>query len=184
MKNTIKQYKPFFSFLFKFLVFYLVFTFIYNSYLNQFDTKAFQVDAITKNVSESTVSLINLTENSVAQTYKHDLESSYKIIFHGKYISRIIEGCNSISVIILFASFVFAFSNKLLHTLIFILLGSVLIYVLNILRIALLVFALYYYPEYEEILHGTIFPLFIYGVVFILWVLWVTKFSGYVKKVA
>ena len=34
----------------------------------------------------------------------------------------------------------------------------------------------------EEVLHGTLFPLFIYGVVFVLWILWVTKYSGYVKK--
>jgi hypothetical protein len=30
-------------------------------------------------------------------------------------------------------------------------------------------------------LHGVLFPLFIYGVVFILWVIWVSKFSLYAK---
>jgi exosortase/archaeosortase family protein len=36
--------------------------------------------------------------------------------------------------------------------------GIILIHILNIIRIALLSLHLYYYPEYEEILHGTIFP--------------------------
>ena len=48
--------------------------------------------------------------------------------------------------------------------------------------IALLSYALYYYPTYEELLHGTVFPLFIYGVVFLLWVFWVLKFSAYAKE--
>ena len=97
-------------------------------------------------------------------------------------MARVIEGCNAVSVMILFAAFVFAFSTQWKKTLLFILFGIVLIHVLNVIRIALLSFALYYYPQYEEILHGTIFPLFIYGVVFVLWILWVTKFSGYVKR--
>lgn len=82
----------------------------------------------------------------------------------------------------MFAAFIFAFSNGFKRTISFILIGSFIIYGLNIVRIALLTYALYYYPEYEELLHGTVFPLFIYGVVFLLWILWVTKFSGYAKR--
>jgi exosortase family protein XrtF len=83
---------------------------------------------------------------------------------------------------ILFAAFIFAFSNRLIKTFLFIITGLFLIYLLNITRIALLSYALYYYPTYEELLHGTIFPLFIYGIVFLLWIVWVTQFSGYDKK--
>ena len=66
-------------------------------------------------------------------------------------------------------------NNK--ETLLFILLGSVLIHILNIARIALLCMALYSFPEYEHMLHGVVFPLIIYGIVFLLWVIWVNKFS-------
>jgi hypothetical protein len=41
---------------------------------------------------------------------------------------------------------------------------------------------MFHYPQYQEVLHGVIFPLFIYGVVFILWIVWVNKFSSYAKK--
>ena len=81
-------------------------------------------------------------------------------------------------LIILFAAFVFAFSSSVKRTFLYIIFGSVLIYILNIIRIALLTYSLYYYPQYEEFLHGTIFPLFIYGIVFLLWVGWVLKLSG------
>ena len=110
------------------------------------------------------------------------IENRVKIIFKEKFVARVIEGCNAISIMILFAAFVFAFATQWKKTMLYIGIGIFLIHILNIIRIALLSFALYYYPKYEAFLHGTIFPLFIYGVVFILWVLWVTKFSGYVKR--
>ena len=181
LKNTINQYKPFFAFLIKFLLFYVVFTFIYKMYLSQYDVAKNEVDYFTEVVANQTKQfMLFFTDN--AQSIKHDKEPSLKILYKEKYVARVIEGCNAVSVMILFAAFVFAFSTQWKKTLLFIVFGIVLIHVLNVIRIALLSFALYYYPQYEEILHGTIFPLFIYGVVFVLWILWVTKFSGYVKR--
>ena len=69
------------------------------------------------------------------------------------------------------------------QTLFFILGGSLFIYVLNIFRIISLSVLMYYYPAQEHILHGVVFPLIIYGTVFILWVIWVNKFSKYATKV-
>ena len=97
-------------------------------------------------------------------------------------MSRVVEGCNALSVMILFAAFVVAFSGKWLQTVGFIVVGTVLIHFLNLLRIAFLSVALYYHPDQEAILHGVVFPLIIYGFVFGLWVIWVNKFSGYVSK--
>jgi len=68
------------------------------------------------------------------------------------------------------------------QTILFIVIGSLIIHILNIVRIALLCIALYNYPDYEHILHGVVFPLIIYGVVFLLWVIWVNKFSIYVRE--
>jgi exosortase family protein XrtF len=84
-------------------------------------------------------------------------------------------------VVILFISFVIAFSGKLKATLFFVFGGSVLIYVLNIVRIVFLTILMFRFPKQGHFLHGVVFPLFIYGVVFILWVIWVNKFSKYAK---
>lgn len=105
-----------------------------------------------------------------------------KLIYNQQYVARIVEGCNAISVIILFISFVAAFSGKLKTTLLFIFAGSLLIYVLNVLRIATLSALIFYFPEQESFFHGVVFPLYIYGVVFILWLIWVNKFSKYASK--
>lgn len=183
MKTFLAQHKPFFIFLVKFLLFYLVFTFIYKQYLNQFDVSKNEVDEITQLVANQTVLFTRLFEDDVVALL-HENDPSVKILYKEKYVSRIIEGCNAISVIILFAAFVFAFSSSLKRTFLFILIGGVLVYILNVIRISLLLYALYYFPQYESLLHETVFPLFIYGVVFILWVVWVVKISGYEKYIS
>lgn len=176
MKNLLQQYKPFLLFLGKFLLTYLVLTIIYQSYLNRFDVSKNEVDSFTQLVANQTKSVLTLFD-ATAYNEQHPTEPSIKIIYKGQYISRIIEGCNALSVIVLFVSFVIAFTGKWKQTLVFILLGSILIHILNIARIALLCMALYSFPQYENVLHGVIFPLIIYGVVFLLWVIWVNKFS-------
>jgi exosortase family protein XrtF len=181
LKNILIQYKPFFAFLIKFLLFYAVFAFLYKMYLNQYDAATNEVDYFTKVVANQTIDLLNLVVGE-AKNLPHQTESSIKVYFKDKYLARVVEGCNAVSVMILFAAFIFAFSNRWVKTGLYIVLGILIIHALNILRIALLTYALYYYPAYEELLHGTIFPLFIYGVVFLLWIFWITKFSSYVKR--
>ncbi len=176
MKNLLQQYKPFLLFLGKFLLTYIVLTVIYQSYLNRFDAEKNEVDTFSQLVANQTKSVLTLFD-AEAYIEPHLTEPSIKIIYKGQYISRIIEGCNALSVIILFISFVIAFTGKFKQTLLFILLGSVLIHILNIARIAMLCIALYSFPEYEHMLHGVVFPLIIYGIVFLLWVIWVNKFS-------
>ena len=177
----MKQYKPFFIFLTKFLLFYIVFTFVYKMYLDQYDVAKNEVDSFTEIVANQTEKLLGVLTESKA-SIPHDKEPSVKLFFKEKYVARIIEGCNAVSIMILYAAFIFAFSTEWKKTGLYIIFGIVLIHILNVIRIALLASSLYYYPQYEEILHGTIFPLFIYGVVFILWILWVTKFSGHAKR--
>lgn len=181
MKNTINQHKPFFLFLLKFVLFYLIFTLIYKFYLNQFNATNNEVDGITEFVANQTKKTLEFFGKD-CEIRKHELEASYKVIYYNKYLARIIEGCNAISVIILFASFVFAFSARFKKTFLYIVFGSGLIFLLNIFRIAFLTIGLYNYPEYEEFLHNIIFPVIIYGIVFILWIVWVIKFSAYAKR--
>lgn len=181
MKNIFQQHKVFFIFLTKFLLCYFIVTIVYSIYLNQFHTQRNAVDGITHFVAEQTKNTL-VFFGADCEIIKHEFEPSYKVIYNSKYIARIVEGCNAISVIILFASFIFAFSNRFITTFLYIFLGSILVFILNIFRIALLTKGLYKYPEYGTFLHDILFPLVIYGVVFVLWIIWVLKFSAYAKE--
>ncbi|EKT3963048.1 exosortase family protein XrtF [Flavobacterium psychrophilum] len=177
MKKYFIQYQPFLLFLGKFFLAYLMLLVIYRFYMATACDDC--IDGITENVAFLTEKFSNLigVKLSVVKNYM-----DYNIIYNNKITAKIIEGCNAISVIILFTSFVIAFSGKLKQTVLFILSGSLFIYGLNIFRIMILTFLLYYYPAQEHILHGVVFPLIIYGAVFILWVIWVNKFSKYATK--
>lgn len=181
MKNIFQQHKVFFIFLAKFLLCYFIVTIVYSFYLNQFHTQKNAVDGITHFVAEQTKNTL-VFFGADCEIIKHEFEPSYKVIYNSKYIARIVEGCNSVSVIILFTTFIFAFSNRFIATFLYIFLGSILIFILNIFRIAMLTTGLYKYPEYGTFLHDILFPLVIYGVVFVLWIVWVLKFSAYAKE--
>lgn len=176
MKNYFILYKPFLLFLGKFFLTYLLLTIVYQSYLGRNDDR---VDAITTHVAHLTESSAHLMDIQLSTKLDY---MCYTILYQDKAVGRIIEGCNAISVIILFISFIVAFSGKWKPTSLFILTGSLLIYILNIFRIIFLVVLLYYYPTQEHLLHGVLFPLIIYGIVFILWVIWVNNFSKYASK--
>ncbi|WP_188360552.1 exosortase family protein XrtF [Flavobacterium orientale] len=180
MKNYFTQYKPFLTFLAKFFLTYAVLTLLYQYYLSQYDVAKNENDRFTEVVASQTQKTIIFFGHS-SEIQPHESEPSYKLFVNQKYVARVVEGCNAVSVMILFVAFVLAFKGKLITTMIFKLSGCLLIHLLNIIRIALLSIALFYYPQHEHILHGVIFPLVIYGVVFLLWIIWVNKFSVYAK---
>lgn len=178
MKKYLIQYKPFLIFIGTFFTAYIVLTLLYKFYLNSFKTD--EVDGITNFVGRNVEDLLDVFNYNV-KIQKSTINSWLEVVFNKEYFVRIVEGCNAVSVIILFVSFVLAFSGKFKTTLFYILFGVVFIYILNVVRIALLVILLYHFPANSHFLHGVFFPLIIYGAVFILWVVWVNKFSKYAK---
>ncbi|MGO4818991.1 exosortase family protein XrtF [Flavobacterium sp. W22_SRS_FP1] len=181
MRKYFIQYKPFLLFLAKFFMTYIVLALIYQEFLGFFGEN--KIDSITELVAENTKQLLTVF-NVDADVVKNNSEPYIRLLYNQQYVARIIEGCNGISVIILFISFVVAFSGKVKSTLFFVLGGSLFIYLLNVARIAALCVLMDLFPKQERLLHGVFFPLFIYGIVFILWLIWVNKFSLYAKKTA
>ena len=165
-------------FLIKFFGSYALLFLAYSFYLNQTQSKTevLACAPITNTVAHQTKELLVFVGYN-AFVEQDTEEVSIKLLVNNQFVAHIIEGCNSISIIILFTSFIIAFSNGFKRTLLFIFCGSLLIYISNIFRIAIIALAIYKYPLYQNILHTIIFPLLIYGMVFMLWFLWVRKFS-------
>ncbi|MBZ9730734.1 exosortase family protein XrtF [Salegentibacter sp. JZCK2] len=176
MLKLFVKYKSVLRFIFMFLGSYLVFTLIYNLYLEFFRSPVYFPDYFTHLVAKQSEALITSFGYN-AQILPHQSELSMKLIVNEVYLARIIEGCNAISIIILFAAFVLSFFGRLKLTLLYFLAGTVIIYAMNIIRIAILAVGIYEYPYYTDFLHSIIFPLIIYGTVFILWVIWVRIYS-------
>lgn len=172
MRPLFRKYKPVVRFVLLFLGSYLVLSFLYGLYLQGYESQKYHPDFITY--------LVGKQSSEILSGFNYDSElipvlnaPRSELYIHGRNVAQIIEGCNSISVIILFMAFVIAFSEKVKKTLIFLFAGAVLLYCVNIIRIVLLSILLYEYPQYSGFLHGVVFPLIIYGMVFILWMVWV-----------
>ncbi|WP_299527996.1 exosortase family protein XrtF [uncultured Lutibacter sp.] len=165
-------------FLIKFFGTYILLFLIYSAYLNktQKNSEVFSCAPITKIVAKQTEIALNFFGYN-AKIEQHTEEVSVKLFIDNIFIARIIEGCNSISIIILFISFIVAFSSDLETTFLFIVFGSLLLYVTNVFRIVIISIALYKFPQYQYVLHDILFPLIIYGTTFLLWFLWIRKFS-------
>ena len=176
MKELLVKYKSVVRFILVFLSVYMVLTFGYKMYLEWSDGSKFYPDYVTNVVAKQSAFMISVLGYNT-EVLPHPNELSMKLIVNSKFIARIVEGCNSVSVIILFVSFVIAFTGRIRETVVFLFMGSVLIYVVNIIRIAVLSIGLYEYPWRKDLLHTVIFPMIIYGMVFTLWMFWVNRFS-------
>lgn len=181
MNNYIQEYRPFLLFLAKFFISYLLLTVMYQVYLKSYNGNS--IDGITSNVSLLSEKLLQAIDEN-AKMVKDARGEYFLVIFNNNYVGRIIEGCNAISVIILFVSFIVSFSTTFKTTFLFALGGSVLVYLLNVLRIVFIIIILDKYPGNEHIIHGVVFPLIIYGIVFMLWLLWINKFYKNASKKA
>ncbi|HEX8017013.1 MAG TPA: exosortase family protein XrtF [Flavobacterium sp.] len=178
MKKYLIQFKPFLLFIGTFFFAYIILTILYKLYLNSFEAN--DVDGVTNIVGRNVEQIMNLF-NCDIKIQKNQLSPFLEVWYNKKRTVRIVEGCNAVSVLILFVSFVIAFSGKFKATILFILAGSLCIYILNVVRIAILTVLIYRFPENVHILHGVLFPLIIYGLVFLLWIFWINKFSKYAK---
>lgn len=176
MKALFVKYRLVFRFILIFLSVYAVLSIAYSAYLKLSDGTVNYPDYVTNLVAKQTKTLLNGL-NYQAEVLPHPDEPSIKVIVNGRYLVRIIEGCNAISICILFVSFILAFAGRLKKTLLYCLAGISIIYAFNLIRIVLLTLGLYHYPEKQEFLHNILFPLVIYGTVFILWMIWVKQFS-------
>ena len=181
MKDYLIKYRPFLVFLGRFFLSYLLLIVIYQLFLNQYDAENFEADGMTHLVAHQTQDVLTAFDYN-AKLIPLPTEPSILVTVDRKPIVRIVEGCNAISIMILFTAFIVAFSGKFLRTFGYILAGILAIHILNVLRIVLLIIGIINYPDYENLLHGVIFPLIIYGFIFLLWVLWINKFQHYAKK--
>ncbi len=179
----MKQQKPIILFLIKFFVTYFLLFALYAVYLKKTQVKVvpFSCAPITKTVAQHSQSLAQFLGYHL-NVKQYDKELAVDIYVGNQLTAKVIEGCNGFSIIILFISFIIAFSGKALTTFLFAIFGSFIIYLVNIVRIVLLSLFLYKYPEYQSVLHKLVFPAIIYGITFLLWVIWVRKFSKHSKN--
>jgi exosortase family protein XrtF len=166
-----KDFKEILYILLRFLGIWLILFLAYQLYLNQFSGN---IDYFTKTLSNQIRFLLN---KSGYETVTVDFHSHETVQFYirGKVATRMVEGCNAISIMIMFLAFIFAF-YKGLSSVYFAFTGIILLYLLNLFRIYFLNVIVISYPGFSKAAHDYFFPSVIYGGVVVLWLVWINKF--------
>lgn len=168
----IRKYLPVFRFVLVFGGLYLVLSLLYAWYLDQPWEGVNYPDPITSQVSHQ----VHLGLEAIGyevRTMMAEPHPSIALFVGGELLYNVIDGCNAISVMILFSAFVLAFAKAIKPTALFLLVGLILLYIVNVLRLIGLALIYKHYREYAHFAHDILFPAAIYGMVVLLWIYWI-----------
>lgn len=155
-----------------FALFYIVFSIAYYFFLDFEWSSQLYPDPVTAQISYQTQELLQMIGYN-ASTLNSPVHPSVIMFIDEQNIYRVIEGCNAVSVMILFTAFVVAFARGLKKTIGFLILGIAFIYVVNLSRLVILGIIYKEYADYAHFSHEIIFPSIIYGAVVLLWLYWI-----------
>jgi len=170
---SVSEFKPTILFLSKFVGIYLIASFLYGLYVTSYGQ---HVDPITQNVSAETATVLTML-GWPTETRPYQGKPTCKLMYEGHSILSVYEGCNGINTMIVFAAFVIALGPLNKKTLWFVLSGLLLIHLVNLSRITALFFVSKFLPQFMYFTHKYLFTATLYVVIFILWIVWVKKFS-------
>lgn len=168
------DFKPVLKILLRFVIIYVVLVLGYQFYLNYYENSG--LDPVSEWVADQTVFVQNLFGYPSQMVPGTPEQATSWFYVSGRYVSRMVEGCNAISVMILFLAFILAFFQGA-KTFVYAGLGMVFLHIINVLRIAGLNILLVELPQYSKIGHDYLFPSIIYGSVVILWLIWIKFFA-------
>jgi exosortase family protein XrtF len=171
----ISKYKPAIFFLLKYIAVYVALNTLYAFYI---ESNRPDADQVTQIVTQHATGVLHLFDNEV--TCQSRLGSIYVPIKKGsETVVEVFEGCNSINVFIVFVAFLVAFRGPFKKFLSFVLVGGVIIYLVNLLRITALYFVALHFPEALYFFHKFLFTGIIYLVVFAMWYYWTVKVKAW-----
>jgi exosortase family protein XrtF len=166
---SLEEFKPSIFFLLKFLGLYIVGNILYGLFVHAWYPA---VDPITAWVTQQTSGVLTLCgweTHVVENTHK----ATANIIYEGKAILAVFEGCNGLNVMIIFVAFLFAFGPYSKRLIWFTPLGLIIIHIFNLFRIFLLFFVSIEMQKFLYFTHKYFFTAILYVIVFALWVIWI-----------
>lgn len=166
------NYKPAIYFLIWYLTLYLVLNTLYAFYINHYEEE----DPLTLTITRHTAAFLRLFGEPVSiEPVKGSI--NVPLVRNGVTVIEVYEGCNSVNVVIVYLCFLIAFRGAWKTLLKFAVAGIVLIYIMNVLRLAALYGIAFYYPQQLYFFHKFLFTAILYVVVFVLWYYWIKNFS-------
>lgn len=173
MKALYHQFRPIINFLLIFLLTFFAFTALYDVYLKGFNEKVDMMSSVVGHQGAQALRALGF------EAFARDVhfEQSTHVGIDGFARVKVIEGCNGLSVMILFLAFILGFPGSWKQKVWFIPAGLLVIHLFNIARVAILCWAVYSYGETGYPIYKEMFTASIYVLVLAMWYLWVQQFG-------
>jgi exosortase family protein XrtF len=170
-KSILIQLFPTIKFIITGLFLYIIWILIYEGFIKSNHL----IDPwLTNIVSFHSVHILKLAGFNSS----HEMVNTGNVLFNNKIpVLRIAYICNGLILYVIFLIFMVSFPGPLKHKAWFIPLGLIIIYLSNLLRVVALVIIQIYAPDYLVFNHKYTFTMVIYGVIFLLWIIWVKMIS-------
>jgi exosortase family protein XrtF len=164
----LREFRSTIFFLVRFVSFYVVANLLYGLWVDSFEPRPDPATHVATQNAALVLEMLGwdtLVKNNPAKPKTH-------LIWNNRNIVSVFEGCNGINVAIVFMSFLVAFGPINRKLIWFTLVGLVIIYVVNVLRIVFLFVVTIRLPDYFYLAHKYLFTASIYVIVFTLWLWW------------
>ena len=134
---------------------------------------------ITENISVVMSKMLQITGYDVHFTQARKLGETYMFLAGDPLpFVRVGASCNGLELLVLFTIFIVSYPGIIKYKFLFIIAGLIGIHILNIFRnYWLALFVLHKEMDLFDLFHRYIFIFMVYGFIFLLWMLWVNKFS-------
>jgi exosortase family protein XrtF len=174
MKNfSFHEFRPTVTFILKFICFYLIANLIYGIYITFYNPRP---DPVTSLISQQTATVLQLGGFEVTSVHS-DIKPTSLLIYNGHTVLSVYEGCNGLNTIIIFLAFIIAFGPLSTTLAWYSLFGILSIHLTNLARIVMLFLVAEYWPDFLYLTHKYFFTAVLYFVVFLIWLVWVRRFS-------
>ncbi|MFN3916260.1 MAG: exosortase X [Flavobacteriales bacterium] len=166
MKKILEN--PAYAFVIKFAALFLLWYVVYNLWLST-DT------AIDLWVVKQTIG----SSKFLLETFGYNVYTEGRVIGANNSSGLFVgDNCNALVLIALFVGFILAYPGTIKRKVVYIMVGTFSIFLLNVLRISALCAIDTYSRAWTEFNHSYTFNFLVYGYIFLLWYLWAERFSG------
>jgi exosortase family protein XrtF len=167
----IKQNRKAIQFLLVFVGLYFALNTAYGFFIQYYYPTS---DPFTRMVANQVIWILSVFDSSIIG-YPSQFNEFIAVANDRANMIYIFEGCNGLNVMIVYLSFLLAFTGSRKLIIQFVAMGLVGIYLLNLIRIVLLYDVAFYFPEQLYFFHKYLFTGIIYSIVFVLWYFWVRR---------
>ena len=177
MSSKLKSNKTLYIFLAKAAGLFIGWQAIYYLWINQHTNLEMWLTGKTAAVATTFLNWFGYHTIYINHPGELGSQSYSQIFLNGFPLLGIADSCNALTLIILFIGFIIAYPGNWWYRLLFIGLGSLFIFGINIIRSLVLIFNYMHFRSTFEFNHKYTFTILVYLVVFAFWMYWAFVWS-------